>query len=48
MCLQKEQNKNTLQRTIGEHIMSALIHDLVSLVSIGAFIMTLALWLVAV
>jgi len=28
--------------------MSAIIHDLVSLVSIGAFITTLALWLVAV
>jgi len=28
--------------------MSDLVHDLVSFVSIGAFITTLALWLVAV
>jgi hypothetical protein len=43
-----EQNQNILGHQPRENSMSDLIHDLVSFVSIGAFITTLALWLVVV
>jgi hypothetical protein len=46
--LQLEQNKNIKAQQLRRTSMSDLVHDLVSFVSIGAFITTLALWLVAV
>jgi hypothetical protein len=43
-----EQNKNIIGLHPRKNTMSDLVHDLVSFVSIGAFITTLALWLVVV
>jgi hypothetical protein len=46
--LNLEQNVNILALQLRENSMSDLVHDLVSFISIGAFITTLALWLVVV